>query len=378
MKKIILHSLVFLSTFTVYDARALSVNDFLSPAVGIAATAICVVGAPIVYLIGSRGSEARRIEQERLLFHEKNEDEKQKNWAKSKQLLHEIKVEYAEELAVIWNGNELMNEEFVKRASARFNHETPFIHANYARKLQNYLARFRELSFEDSSDEREFAEKLEIALIKIFEKHNLAFKAVLVKELVEEKKALVEQQKLDHQEAVRREELQAKKMETRYLENLNKGLIEFKDQSQRELEAITQNALINQNKMAEYSAAMHANNIANHAKILQDIRYEITNNGLRSLANYVHELYEEIVQLRRLYTLSSKEMNGRIDELKNSLKEVKSAAVNARGGSAECKKELENIFKKIDAMEASLAVISADVGDIKSGNFNSEPSAPHF
>jgi len=358
---------------------ALSTDDFIEPAVGIAALGVFIVTAPVAYLLGTRSSEAKRLEQDRLLLQEKNLQEKQQRREKSKRFLYEMQKKYDSELKIVDKKNGLNREEYVNRASARFNHKTPFIHAEFARELSEDIKEFSSYSSEYCDDEKAVAERIGFSLRNLFETHNLLFKNELAKELHDEKIALAEQQKRDCQVGIEKEKYQAAQYETERVLAAKNAIIELRNQGQSSIDSVSRNALANQNKMAEYAAQMHANNVQDHATILHDIRSEISSNGLRSLAQAVNGLRDEVTQVRREGIASVKEvqkLHACVDALKMSIEQAKNAALQAKNEGVVQKEELKKIFKKIDSMETALAIISADVGDIKSGNFRSEPYAP--
>ncbi len=382
MKKIVLCGLMSISILVRHnDAQALDLNDFVRPAVGIAVAAVFLVTTPIAYIAGSGSSEAKRLEQKRLNLQEKTKQEKEKKREEAEKFVQHVQKKYACEIEIVGKGAALTQEGLDTRAAVHFNHQTPFIHVWYARQLEKDIAGFSDHYNEFSDEEREVVDKLEKSLKKVFDSHSLLFKNVVAKELQNEKIALAEQQKRDYDVAIKKEKFQAARLETERAQAAKNSIIELRDQAQSSIKLMEQNAKVTLNTVNDNTSALYANYLAHYRSILLLIQTEFDENGYHALSQQVDTLNKRMTKAIETLNNASNDIsatNKATKECRECLVQISSALAQLKNSDFAQKKELEKISKIIDRMDDSLAVVSADVGDIKSGNFNGEASAPHF
>lgn len=392
MKKNLLKSMVVVTMVANYgNSNALELDDFLKPAVGIAATAVFIVTTPICYFLSTKNHAIERLEKERLLLQEKTDQEKQKKREEAQSFLHEVQNEFALELEIVAQGRELTQEEYNARASIKFNHQTPFAHLRYARKLQDRIDTFSKYSF-DLADDYYTAEALEKVLKKVFEKHNFVFKNVLAKELGDEKVVLAEQQKRAIQADIDQQKLEIKIKKAYYFEEQKKaiaelreeqkvssleqkkGLEELKNQAKSSIESVAKNVQESINNVNNNAALLYANYLAHYNAILISIRTEFDENGYHALSKQIGTLNNRITQALEKFNSAVGGMSAAdAKELKKCVSQVTALLSGLKNSDLTQNKELYAMIMRI---ESSLAVMAADVGDIKSGNKPGEFNAP--
>lgn len=333
--------------------------------------ATVVVSGIVGYVIGKKNT-AQQLEHERLLQQEKQKQDQAKKIEDARYAVHEIKKSNAREFAYIQDRGQV-TKEVLNKASLQFAHHTPFIHAALSVALERELEKVRSAGFSLEGAEKKEAEEVEKKLTLLLETNNHYYKDDIAKELEEAKKAEAQQKILDTQVALKAEKYKAKQRKTEFFQSAKDTIVDVGNHAHHKMHELSQNAQNKLNDFGSKASAINEGMLIQLGMVFSEMRKEISQHGLNSLSSEVKSLKHEIAELKKtdnhaaeVLQKVSERVSQTIDAVQHLKDEVKKLPNN----------ESKKILETLERIDAEVARMGADLGDLKNGTPNGAPSAP--